>query len=336
MDTNNRAAVSQHEGSRSVDPRTWMAERYLPLAWASLASTFAIHLAIGGVAEFQADAAFLILNVIGAYLYLRRSRTYVLIHLFGIYTLILWYSLAPGGIPQQLGVSAIVFSAIMVLPNIVLVSLYGLRAAVVSSALGVLGVTLLAPSTQEMATGLFLVVVSALVGGLFFHRLITALEASEAALARAALLDPLTGFGNRRALASDFYGDPAFVLSLWDLDGLKSINDRFGHARGDQYILDFVQALVRAGGAGCRFYRIGGDEFVGLHDRGVGELAERVRSDFAHVSVGWVHVTGKTLERALAEADRRLYRNKQDRTHLYIDLSSEPARGDDQRNRRAS
>ncbi|NND13883.1 MAG: GGDEF domain-containing protein [Acidimicrobiia bacterium] len=322
----NPLAVSRNEGSRSADPRSWLAERYLPLAWTSLAITFLIHLGLGGPDEFRADAAFLVLNLIATYLYRQKSNRYVLIHLLGIYTLILWYSLAPDAIPQQLGMSAILFASIVVLPNIVLVSLYGLRAAMVSTGLGVLGVMLLGPSTEELATGLFLVTVSALVGGLFFNRLISALEASEAALARAALTDPLTGFGNRRALALDFYEDRAFVLSLWDLDGLKAINDEFGHARGDEYILEFVHALSQAAGGGCRFYRIGGDEFVGLHDRGVGELAERVRAVFAHVSAGWVHVAGKTLERTLAEADERLYRNKRERTSFYIDLSEPSGR----------
>ncbi len=327
----NPLAVSRSEGSRSADPRSWLAERYLPLAWTSLAITFVIHLGIGGPDEFRADAAFLALNLIGTFLHRRQSNRYVQIHLLGIYTLILWYSLAPGAIPQQLGISPMMFASILVVPNIILVSLYGLKAAVLSTALGVLGVVLLGPSTEELATGLFLVTVSALVGGLFFNRLITALEASEAALARAALIDPLTGFGNRRALDLDFYENGAFLLSLWDLDGLKAINDEFGHARGDAYILEFVHALTQAAGTGCRLYRIGGDEFVGLHDRGMGDLAERVRNAFAHVSVGWVHVAGKTLERALAEADRRLYRDKHQRTRIYIDLSETSSRRRDLR-----
>ncbi|MBT8199018.1 MAG: hypothetical protein KJO36_00745, partial [Acidimicrobiia bacterium] len=69
--------------------------------------------------------------------------------------------------------------------------------------------------------------------------------------------------------------------------------------------------------------------------RGVGELAERVRSTFANVSVGWVHVTGKSLEGALVEADTRLYRNKRERTRFYIDLSDPSGRRRDRPSQRS-
>jgi GAF domain-containing protein len=68
-------------------------------------------------------------------------------------------------------------------------------------------------------------------------------------LERAALTDPLTGLGNRRALAADFERFSALarrrveplLLSLWDVDGLKRINDSLGHAAGDAHLLAFVR-----------------------------------------------------------------------------------------------
>lgn len=306
------------------DARAWLADRYLPLSWASLLATFLIHLVVGGPVEFQVDVAFLALNLMAAYLRRQQSKHFAVIHLLGIFVMILWYSLAPGGIPTRLGMSVIIFASILLLPNIILVSLYGFRAAVVSSMLGALGVLMLSSNPEEIATSLVLVMVSSLVGGLFFHRLITALEASEAALARAALTDQLTGLGNRWALAADYDRSGADTISVWDLDGLKAINDNHGHARGDRYILDFVQALQAARLPSCRIYRVGGDEFVGLHERvEVAEVAERVRGQFSNVSVGWAPIDHQPLEQAMAEADRRLYRNKQSRTGIQIDLTAE-------------
>lgn len=91
-----------------------------------------------------------------------------------------------------------------------------------------------------------------------------------AELERAADRDPLTGLWNRRgfaiaagqALASaDREGAVAQVVFL-DMDGLKAINDRSGHAAGDEAILAVATAVgrsIRHPDVACRF---GGDEFV--------------------------------------------------------------------------
>lgn len=84
-------------------------------------------------------------------------------------------------------------------------------------------------------------------------------------LARAADTDHLTGVGNRarfdQAIAAGV--QPSGVLYV-DLDGFKSVNDRFGHRVGDVVLRDVADRLVRTTGSGDRIYRIGGDEFVVL------------------------------------------------------------------------
>jgi diguanylate cyclase (GGDEF)-like protein len=81
--------------------------------------------------------------------------------------------------------------------------------------------------------------------------------------------DPLTGLANRRffvetlgeALLTTTADSWTAVLML-DLDGFKSINDAYGHAIGDQTLIEFakrISAIVRAGSV---FVRIGGDEFA--------------------------------------------------------------------------
>ncbi|MFT2719014.1 HD domain-containing phosphohydrolase [Deinococcus sp. A31D244] len=87
-----------------------------------------------------------------------------------------------------------------------------------------------------------------------------------------ALTDSLTGLGNRRAfeLNLEQWLDRGardrmeFTVVSLDLDGLKGLNDLYGHARGDEYLRCFAQALDESFGALGPVYRIGGDEFAAL------------------------------------------------------------------------
>lgn len=88
-------------------------------------------------------------------------------------------------------------------------------------------------------------------------------------LRRSALLDSLTGLGNRRAF--DAALDHAWASSrddlavvLLDLDGLKGVNDRQGHAAGDELLRVFADALRTRLGPGETAFRLGGDEYVVL------------------------------------------------------------------------
>jgi two-component system, cell cycle response regulator len=156
------------------------------------------------------------------------------------------------------------------------------------------------------------------------------------ALLEMALRDDLTGLHNRRgfmALATRhlrFACDTGqnMVLFFADVDGLKSINDRFGHAEGDR-------ALTRA--ATCiketfrRFdltARLSGDEFVALIIEVPGRSAEaicrRLQAKLADcsgdecpyelsLSVGVAHFNPSspvTLLELMGQADRALYRHK--------------------------
>jgi diguanylate cyclase (GGDEF)-like protein len=93
-------------------------------------------------------------------------------------------------------------------------------------------------------------------------------QAETEALRRAAETDFLTGLGNRaayhrtvRALVDR--GD-GFTLWLIDIDHLKQVNDRLGHAAGDALITAIGQALrsLRAEAGNLHAARIGGDEFA--------------------------------------------------------------------------
>ena len=88
-------------------------------------------------------------------------------------------------------------------------------------------------------------------------------------LAKLALTDHLTGLANRaqfdRALASEMAhakrtGEPFTVLCM-DLDGFKGVNDRFGHAAGDEVLCEVARRLQQEVRAEDMVSRFGGDEF---------------------------------------------------------------------------
>ncbi len=143
------------------------------------------------------------------------------------------------------------------------------------------------------------------------------------ALQEAARTDALTGLLNRRALEEILpeirqealtLGEP-LTLIYWDLNGLKAINDREGHAAGDQALKSLAQALKRLSRQRDLAFRLGGDEFVSLH-LGLGEedaraLILRLRESLPYgVAAGSLEVGEGSLEDLLAEADRRMYRDK--------------------------
>jgi diguanylate cyclase (GGDEF)-like protein/PAS domain S-box-containing protein len=85
-------------------------------------------------------------------------------------------------------------------------------------------------------------------------------------LQRAAMLDPLTGLGNRRALEQDLRtrlenGEDVLLVYL-DLDGFKAVNDRLGHAAGDEVLKVVATRLTSSLRTGDLAARLGGDEFV--------------------------------------------------------------------------
>jgi diguanylate cyclase (GGDEF)-like protein len=144
------------------------------------------------------------------------------------------------------------------------------------------------------------------------------------------LSDPLTGLGNRRALERELARtmlrsrrlDHALALLYLDVNELKLVNDRFGHAAGDDTLRALGATLRQCSRDGADSgYRVGGDEFVliVLADRdGAERLARRIADGFqarsphqSRLSSGVVEWDGAlSASEFLNEADRRMYRNK--------------------------
>jgi diguanylate cyclase (GGDEF)-like protein len=147
--------------------------------------------------------------------------------------------------------------------------------------------------------------------------------------------DHLTGIANRHAFDDQVtlryaarrghQGDDELALLLIDLDGLKTVNDRHGHARGDALLRDFSQGLTRLCGDGITAFRLGGDEFTILAPRrAVAELlaalqqleaAMRQRGyPQAGASVGWATAAeASSADAMVALADQRMYEHKTSR-----------------------
>ena len=84
---------------------------------------------------------------------------------------------------------------------------------------------------------------------------------------RAAVTDPLTGLANRRGLEQlvrERRGRRSFAVLAIDVDKLKEVNDRNGHAVGDELLRIVAEAIGHALRDGDVLARIGGDEFVAI------------------------------------------------------------------------
>jgi diguanylate cyclase (GGDEF)-like protein len=151
-------------------------------------------------------------------------------------------------------------------------------------------------------------------------------EARQQGLKLLSQQDPLTGLANRRVLHDRLKYEIArhrrhsrrFSVLALDLDGFKKVNDRFGHAAGDEILREIARALEKAVRDQDTIARMGGDEFCVLAPEIEWEDAERlahrldlaVRSavgglDMLGVSVGFAVFPdeGWTPEHLLVRAD---------------------------------
>jgi diguanylate cyclase (GGDEF)-like protein/PAS domain S-box-containing protein len=176
------------------------------------------------------------------------------------------------------------------------------------------------------------------VSGVFFiSRDISDRKRMEAKLEKMAHTDILTGLPNRRRfleLLSDElarcqrYGNKVSIMEL-DLDHFKRVNDRYGHAAGDETLRQFaslVRGRLRQNDFAGRF---GGEEFMlALPETEAAEarlVAERIRRDLeartvtidgvsfnVTVSIGLAeYISDETPEECLKRVDAALYRAKQ-------------------------
>jgi diguanylate cyclase (GGDEF)-like protein len=159
------------------------------------------------------------------------------------------------------------------------------------------------------------------------------LERERDQLRGVALTDALTGVANRRMLLARADYEIArhtreshrFALVMLDLDGFKALNDRFGHAAGDEILREVAASLCDALRAQDTIARLGGDEFCVLAPEtdptGVPALAVRIGDAVADVTAGVTQLgasigiavfpdDGDTTAGLLEAADQRLLDSK--------------------------
>jgi diguanylate cyclase (GGDEF)-like protein len=133
--------------------------------------------------------------------------------------------------------------------------------------------------------------------------IVWALQAAELHHRDEAILDPLTGLLNRHALMPRFIelshqarlsGQPVCMV-LCDVDGFKSVNDEYGHDRGDAVLRDVAYELRKRLRSFELVYRLGGEEFLivlpGVHTEAGQEVAERLRAAVEQVKPQGIPIT---------------------------------------------
>lgn len=112
---------------------------------------------------------------------------------------------------------------------------------------------------------------------------------------RLALVDSLTGLGNRAALDSALHRELRLAerqgselsMLLVDVDHFKKINDQLGHSRGDEILKQVAQLISDTLRDSDLVYRYGGEEFVVLLSNtgpeGAAVIAERLRHTVAQI-----------------------------------------------------
>jgi diguanylate cyclase (GGDEF)-like protein len=152
------------------------------------------------------------------------------------------------------------------------------------------------------------------------------IDAKHAGLMHLAHVDPLTGLGNARQLRTRLGYEITrhhrhkrrLTVFVMDLDGFKSVNDRFGHAAGDEVLREVSRQLQRTVRDQDTVVRQGGDEFCVLAPetgwRDAESLAERLGEAVARAVAGLPGISasigfgvfpdeGATPETLLAHAD---------------------------------
>lgn len=160
---------------------------------------------------------------------------------------------------------------------------------------------------------------------------VSQIDKMQTLLKRNAISDPMTGALNRRTmnqhLSQAFFKNeqdrtPA-VLAILDLDNFKQVNDKFGHDKGDETIVNLVKLLNVHLREEDRIFRLGGDEILILLNDTQADKAEKLltlicqkvdksKDISTSTSIGAYTVfNSKNTEDWLKQADKALYAAKQ-------------------------
>lgn len=146
------------------------------------------------------------------------------------------------------------------------------------------------------------------------------------------MTDALTGLYNRKAYEIDLNSyndkniDENLVYVAFDVNGLKCVNDTYGHDAGDELLIAAARAIQLSFGSYGKAYRTGGDEFAAIIEADANTLSF-IKGDFENITAKWVgshdsvlsisagYVTAAEMNKSDFEdvsriADQRMYANK--------------------------
>ncbi len=219
---------------------------------------------------------------------------------------------------------------------------HGPPAALVGSAVGILGLVVFEPfrSAAQIADPAVLLVgrsASILLAGFMIASLAEMERRLRRAIGDASVTDPLTGLLNRRYLDARMAQEIArrrrygghFTILYMDVDGLKKVNDRYGHQVGDAYLAHLGETLANAVRSGEDLVRYGGDEFILLMpaatqwdaEQAAARIRRRLSDNPMHhgtrdlplrLSIGIAEYPthGRSTTELLNAADQSMYRKK--------------------------
>ena len=139
--------------------------------------------------------------------------------------------------------------------------------------------------------------------------------------------DALTSLKNRYALNQEldlifekaYHAETNFGACVLDVDGLKDYNDKYGHAAGDQLLIDFAKALAVLGEEPNIYVaRYGGDEFVLIFDEMENaDIKKALKKIYKHTDFGFSAGVSNGVPKDnikpwdfIREADKELYKIK--------------------------
>jgi diguanylate cyclase (GGDEF)-like protein len=121
---------------------------------------------------------------------------------------------------------------------------------------------------------------------------------------------------------------PGIRVLMFDVNGLKQVNDTCGHAAGDELVIAAARLIHRVFSPYGKCYRTGGDEFVAVLDRPVEDFAALTRRfeaeaaawhseqagnmDIAYGAVCAADYPGSTISELVFLADEAMYRKKRE------------------------
>ena len=135
-------------------------------------------------------------------------------------------------------------------------------------------------------------------------------------------MDVLTGLFNRTTFFDDFLKfekDITGIVQL-DMNGLKYLNDNFGHLEGDKGLKTIAEAITNNATRRMYSYRLGGDEFIvlGINETDekmkdfISKFKEEIKNSKYYCSIGYAYKDKKTtgVEKMLKISEERMYLDK--------------------------